>query len=363
MFSLFQKKKSPQDGPTFHERATAFWEWFPPQAPRFAAALAGGAAKSLAEEVASKMAELLPGMAWEFGPGPDPATTSFTLSGEGDVLRQVLAAAWKERAPAVRGWVFHASRQPRAGLTVEFRGKRLDLGQMRVQVSLDDEEQLLDVVVWHEAFEGAGERERGTLVFLGLDAVLGELGTGQWIGGIEVAETASDTIALADLGRHVEAVKRRLGWEKPDPGDDRELYRLPETKARFPRADVVIGQTAIMSVLEEHVVSEGDMEDPVGPLGADLAYVSLDASALPRGDESAARGRVEDAIDAELRPARLGRVLGGAFGRERAYVDLVLLDGARSSDAVAVAVREAGLGGAPALEYFGKEKLARRVVI
>jgi hypothetical protein len=204
---------------------------------------------------------------------------------------------------------------------------------------------------------------RHQILFLGLDSALGELGTGWWIGGIDIGEIEGESLPLSDLAARVDDIRTERGWKKLGPGEGRTLYKLEDQGDAFPRADVVMGQTAHVRLLEEHLESEGSMDDPLASLGADFAYVSFDSSTLPKGGEVAARSAIEDALEGALRPGKLGRVLGGALGSRRSYVDLLLLDGPRSVAAVVDTIRAAGIKGAPELEYFDRSSRDRGVAI
>jgi hypothetical protein len=77
---------------TFKQRVEAFWTWYAEVADRFYQTIDDNQSSSLTDEVCAKVDELLPGMAWVFGPGEDGKGHSFTLSGEGILPKQLLAS-------------------------------------------------------------------------------------------------------------------------------------------------------------------------------------------------------------------------------------------------------------------------------
>jgi hypothetical protein len=91
--------------------------------------------------------------------------------------------------------------------------------------------------------------------------------------------------------------------------------------------------------------------------------VAFPASFLPEGKQSEARGAIEDALASALTEAQSGRLLGGAFGRQNAYLDLLLFDGQRSLDLVTQVLREENLPSGTAIHFFAKEKRGQRVVL
>src|SRR5688572_1960039 len=112
MLSLFKRGHTPKSLPTFKERTEAFWDWYAGVAARFYETIEAGNCEVLAKEVGKKVNELLPGFAWVFGPGEGGVGHSFTLSGDGDPHKQLLALYWRSRAPQIPGWTFYPSRQP-----------------------------------------------------------------------------------------------------------------------------------------------------------------------------------------------------------------------------------------------------------
>ena len=71
MFSLFKRKAAASIEATFKTRVQRFWRWYTEVAPRFFQTIETGKDPNLAEEVSTKVDELIPGFAWVFGPGAD----------------------------------------------------------------------------------------------------------------------------------------------------------------------------------------------------------------------------------------------------------------------------------------------------
>ncbi|MBS0660366.1 MAG: hypothetical protein JSR82_19260 [Verrucomicrobia bacterium] len=347
---------------TFNERVRTFWAWYAEVAARFHRTIEEGRCADLADEVGARVHELLPGFAWVFGPGPDGEGHSFTLSAEGFLPRQLLAQQWLALAPAIDGWTFHASRQagPIAGQVIEFDGVRYDPAEIWITATPDEEAQKFDLVAWHPSWRGQEHRECFPILFLFLDEALGEYGTEQCLGAIEIGDDRlADAFPLAELPEQVEEAFRRAGWPRHVPGETHYLVELPGDGA-FPRGDLRLLTTCALSLMREHHESEGELADPAPDLGADFVYLSLDRTVLTAGEEVAARGRIEDAIIQALSAERSGRHLGGGTGDGRCYIDLLLFDGARSLELVRAALRSFGLPAGTMLEHFAREKRGRR---
>lgn len=126
MLSLFKRRPKPASL-TFKARVEAFWDWYAQVADRFYQTIEAKRCTDLTGEVSQKVDELLPGFAWVFGPGENDGH-SFTLSGEGDLHRQLLTQYWVSRAPTLTGWTFYPARQPGRidGIRMEIEGQSFD---------------------------------------------------------------------------------------------------------------------------------------------------------------------------------------------------------------------------------------------
>jgi hypothetical protein len=366
MFSIFKKRPdNPPSAPTFKSRVESFWSWYSQVAQRFYQSIESGQCASLAPEVSNKVDELLPGFAWVFGPGA-PAGHSFTVSGEGVLHRQLLALYCVSRAPQINGWTFHASRQsgPIEGIAIDMGGRKFDPMEFWITPAINHESKKLDVTVWHPLLINQGERERMGPLFLFLDEVLGEFGTGQWIGEIHFSDhKLVDAIPMKELLTFVRKVESDTGWKKLPPGQEATLYRLPNPDNRFLRDDVIVGSTVNPRLINEYLRASGAPPDPLAGTGADYVFVSFDMRILPRGGQSEARGQIEDSLDHALRKSQSGRLVGGAFGTQYAYIDLLIFDDANSLAIVEDILRQLNLPAGTAINFFAKEKQNRRIVL
>ena len=143
---------------TFKSRVGSFWAWYAGEAARFRSAINAGKCPGLADEISSTVEKILGFPAWEFGPGADDDSHSFTLTAEGDGHRQLLAMYWLGHAPAIPGWTFYAARQPCAnGSTrMEFSGRNFNPIEFWVTPSVDRGREKIDLTVWHPLFDVMG---------------------------------------------------------------------------------------------------------------------------------------------------------------------------------------------------------------
>lgn len=329
---------SPEESLSFKEGVEAFWSWFPTVAERFFETIERGACGELTDETVDFMSRHLPGMAWAFGPGENDGH-SFTVSGEGFLPKQLLAEAWQSSRVEVDGWTFYASRQPSPeeqlgdlAITIG-EDERIDMDSLLVQTNVDEENEKIDLTAWHSAYEHLPEADQYQILFLLLDETLGEFGTQTWIGGIEVNPLTEDqphTRSLAQLPKYIQSVSAYHEWEKLPPTETYSLYEMPGD-LDGPRGDTAVGNTCIMDVIGAYVGGKGQLdEDPLAETRAALAYIQIDGRHFPDGQQADVRGNIEDVINEALESHGSGRVLGGAFGLQSSYVDLLLLDGENS---------------------------------
>jgi hypothetical protein len=362
MLSLFKRKPMAM---TFKTRVDRWWDWYGGVSQRFFETIEAGDCGALVEEVSDKVTELLPGFAWVFGPGEGGQGHSFTLSGEGNRHRQLLTQFWHSRAPVLEGWTFHAARQPGTikGMVMDIDDRRFDPIEFWLTPYVNKDTEKVDLTVWHPAYDELEESARWQPLFLFLDEVMGEYGTEQWIGEIQLNnQRLAESIPLAELRGFVDGVAAETGWEKFTPGEGLTCYEL-EPHERFARGDIIVGTTCLARLVNEYVDAEGELEDPLAGMNADYVYAAFDVQFLPQGKQSEARGEIEEALDAALREAASGRLIGGAHGLQCAYVDLLLFDAGKSLAIAEQVLRARGLPAGTRLEYFAKEKRVQRVVL
>jgi hypothetical protein len=328
-------------------------------AERFFNAIEEGRCEDLTEEVCQATAETLPTMAWVFGPGENGGH-SFTVSGEGYLPKQLLAEYWHSRAVELPNWTFHASRQPATEENLKSMAisigedDSIDTENFLIQPNVDDEEQVIDVVAWHPKLALLPEEHHFQILFILLDEALGEFGTQSWLGeiGIEPITPNDKTKTIASLPEFIKQVENYHQWEKLPPLRAYSVYEAPEQK-QCRRGDTLVGTTCIADIVIEFLENDGTLaEDPLADTGAELAYVAVDGAIFPEGQQSDIRGNIEDALDDALQSHQSGRALGGAFGFDESYIDLLLLDGDNSRQIVLQSLAALQLDGRSRLESF-----------
>ena len=331
---------------TFRERVYEFWNWFPGQADQLTAAVKSDNPKDSLESFFEDVRAKIGGLAWAFGPGSTDDTLSFTVTGEGEKSRQLLAQHWLDSAVPVSGWDFYCSRQATPaehleGIKIEVGDACVDTTTMLIGTKVDDENQVIDLQAWHPAFEKLDDNGRYNIAFLLLDESLGEYGTQTKLGTIELKPGSDDqplTKQLDELPKYLESLWADKGWEETTPLETYTGYQAEPTDG-FVRSDTIAGYTNVPEVVVAYLDSNGQPgENPVDGTGADFFFVKLDRSELPEDhDPLAFRTEIETEVARRIAGGG-GVVIGGATGTDFSYVDVVIFDGERSLAAVREAI-------------------------
>lgn len=350
---------------TFKRRVAAFWDWFAGEADRFHGHYEGTArVENLTDEVSDQVDELLPGMAWVFGPGGKPGEHSFTLSGEGIAFKQMLARYWLEQAPEIPGWCFHSERvaSPDPGhFSLRFGELEFKVMEFWVTPEVDEENECIDLTVWHPLADRIDKGQCQTALFLVLDEILGETGTGHWIGEMEFSrKKLGASMPILELKEFLEATRADRGWKFIHPCDTWTSYGIPaEKRGEKPRLDTIAGTSRGWKMLRTYLDKPDGFTDPFREANAEWVYLSFPSSLLPDGRQVDARGEMEEIIEAALAGERSGIPLGGAIGNRNAYLDFLIFDGERSLALIREAARKAGVPAETRLEFLDSRSPGR----
>ena len=367
--SSFKRSRMPDSEPApqpltevnFKQRTEAFWTWFGEVAERFHIAVKEQNSKSLTEELSGKINELLPGFAWVFGPGEKEGHYSLTLAGEGIEHRQILAALWLDRAPEIKGWDFYAFRQPSrypGNFSLNFDDFSVKPIEFWVTPEIDEEEERIDISVWHPLAETSEGPSLETALFLMLDEILGEIGTGRWIGAIEISKKKlAESMPIIELREFVESTSSARNWTLHHPCDTWSGYTIPEDmRGDRPRFDTISGMCRAWKTFLGYLENPEGFQDPFQEMSAEWIYLSYPVEGTASDDALGKREDFADLIERNLVEQQSGIRLGGALGFQRCYIDFLVLDGSRSIELIRAAARETGMPCDTVVGYLSASK-------
>lgn len=330
---------------TFREQVAEFWKWFPDIAEDVSTAIMGQdqdrTIQFFDERFVPGLKARSGGLAWDIGAGKSGDRLALTLSGQGQAVRQLLAKYWLSQALQVPGWEFFDAKQPLPAdqlkdMAIEVHGVQIDMQSVMVGTRVDEDQEAVDIRVWHESLANLDRVARFEVLYPMLDHALGEFATQTKIGTIEFAPE-SDAIPLIELPRFLNQLWVERGWEERSPLETYSGYQAEPTEG-FERADTISGYTCIPNVVLAFLNDQGRLDyDPLEGSGAQLAYVQIDRSHDDPNVDLEQRSKIEEEISKRLNGGG-GYVVGGATGTEFSYIDVILFDGERSHTAVAEAV-------------------------
>jgi len=345
---------------TFKTKVEDFWIWFEANAERILETINDGKCGDLSVETAAAVNNMGLG-AWVYGPPPEGEVGhSLTVSGEGNIHLQFLTEYWLSKAPKLKGWTFYSARQAgNLGGFIDIKGLKVELKAMWVNTVVNNENEKIDITIWHHNFPDIEENDRHMITFIILDEVLGEYGTDNWIGEINYSDQAmKESMPVAELKDYVHQLHSETGWKKYAPTEVYSSYKIPELEKTFPRSDTFIGTTANFNLVRDFLYAEGVMESPLEGTGADFVYISCNCSILPKGREVDFRGDIEDVLCEALEAEGYGKVFGGATGHQNFYVDIVIFDGEKSLDIIKSVLCAQKLPSDTTIHYFDKKREA-----
>jgi hypothetical protein len=211
-----RRQRSGQSGSGAAGPVDAFWEWWA-SAGRAAAeaGISSGRFGRFTKEITKLVKAVAPGLAWELAPGKHAEhALVVTAAGVPELRRR--AERWYRRAPAAdEVWEYHPARQASPSsleAVLEFGGHKLRLSELKFDVHVDNDRDVIDTIVFHPSFAKMPSEARAQVGFLALDWSLGEDGVARWIGKFDTADTSPTAgIPAEGLIEVAEALAARAG--------------------------------------------------------------------------------------------------------------------------------------------------------
>lgn len=183
---------------------TSFWQWFSLHAEEFGQLLEHHKTETLYSEIDAWVKTLHPGLRWEAGPGlVKPYSLTITFGGDPwltELAKQVVRAA-----PVLANWEFYSSKQRRKPPPVILFGKpprEFIPSEWRFSVVRRDR---IDLTFFDDLLASVDEKTALGVVFVYLDALLGEDEVEKKIGDIRVQKPAESvgSLPICELPRAV----------------------------------------------------------------------------------------------------------------------------------------------------------------
>jgi hypothetical protein len=326
------------------ELIASWWTNFRKQAPRIDALFQGKDDWDLPEWMLENLQAIHPDLMWEFGPARNGPGHRLVITPEARRYLRPLVREILSQAPQLPGWEFYEYRLPedmeQAAATVEGRVEG-DIGPLRVAAQPGN----FHCVDLHiSGFpRGTDDQQALSIAFVACEALLGEEVLDRWIGAIDVDSKAkpAGSFAIAELPERVTALIEQIRSELPAQPwyevdfEEGEPWSVLEFESNADEDEDVEDFTNQDDLLVAVTVSPEMLQNAhthmfdsarYSRCGERFCYLKIDGIDGLKGTPFEDRGDIEDAINAVLRPAKLGSTIGGGTGKRYSYVELALTD-------------------------------------
>lgn len=325
-----------EEGPSFRERADAFWAWFGDHEETLSDMVEHREAHG-AEEVIGLLSKgvglISPDL--HFNVGGDHEFT-FTAEGGGHLfyLMPWLVARMPEEYEGK--WRFSPWMRSNKGHSfgLAIHGVEAGVDEVRVSAAYDPATDRFAIRFWHEGLCGLDGGKGYNAFYLLMENCIGEGLSYIYIGEVTRAEGPEEGMfPLAELEDHMADTLRRAGKKMFTRPDKRyTVYQVAMEDRPAPRYDITIGNTCWSELVNAYYRDDAELPDALEAYGARAIYLSFPVEDVAEGQSPLdVRHELEDLIESEVLGRRgggeeLGILLGGAMGSERAYIDLLLYD-------------------------------------
>lgn len=332
-----------------------WWAAFAKQAPRFDALFSQREDWDLPEWMHEHLAQVNEQLMWEFGPALKGDGHRLVITPESARHLRPLVSELIAQAPAIDGWEFYEYRIPETmeniPSIVEARGGG-SIDGVQCQIVVGDYN-CINVTYIQDQFSAESESDLHTSFVL-TESLLGEELLDRWVGSIDVSPAAveggGEMFPLQELQDrfsselvNVVATLPELPWYEREIGEEWSGYQLdPEEADDYPgQEDLIAGITADPNMVENILAGVPFDSIRYSAHNELFCFLKIDSSDGMEETGFPSRSDLEEAIDAKLRPAGLGAVIGGGSGRRYAYVELALTDVPEAWDVIADLLEEA----------------------
>ena len=343
-----------------HRAIERWWSAFRANAAQIDSMFRQGAQLDLPAFMHEHLAAVDERLMWEFGPALRGGKHRLVVTPERVRHLRPLVDELLSRAPADTGFEFYFGRQAEplelVAMTVEGRTAESIEG-WRLSATIN-EHLGLDLRVVPRREQLASEEISGAAV-VAAESLLGEAFLDVFCDSIDVSSDEPDAVPLDAAGAHLRSMlERARGTLATAPlhefGDTLKwtMFKLEPRRAEdYPhQLDLFVGKTVHVPMWQcAH--SAGFSSARFSRFGETFCFLKLDGK--DAGSETFAdKGAIEDALEAALRPAGLGAVVGGGTGLRYSYIDLALPDVERALPVVRQALQRGGIAKRSWLQFY-----------
>jgi hypothetical protein len=292
-------------------------------------------------------------LCWEFGPAVRGTGHRLVITPESVHHLRPLVRAILARAPNFAGWEFYEYRLAEnlelAKHSVEGRCG-CDIADFKVRASRGELDRI-DLNYTSPTIDDRNDQSALHAAFVASESLLGEECLDKWIGAIELT-TASRGKGLKALFRRGEPeLPHYFGLDRLNETVNALIGSIHDQMPPGPHCDWVeeakwtiwkLTPEEADDYCEQHDLLVARSPNPslwtaahggglfcserFSRCGETFCYVKLDGSQPLAEEHFAGKSQIEDALDAALKPDKLGCSIGGGTGLRYSYIDLALTD-------------------------------------
>ncbi len=316
---------------SFKTRVNNFWKAFCHEEEGYRRLLDEKRHQELIENLTGHLDEVMP-IAFELGKS-DTGVYELALTGEGDNTKCFLTNYWVKQAPGelLSTWNFYSARpRSRGNFGIRMLDRDVALEDIFVYPSIQKERAKIDIAVFSKKLAGLDRNEKYSLLFVCLDAAIGETYTECYIGEIEILDSKkllTKSITMAELYQYIEEAIAANSWNRfENPCEVYSGYQVPprENPIRL-REDILFGGTAGRDTLKLYQNDDTWLTESE-KWGVAFGFLFYDNSGVPREKVVEYRAAIEDEVLALLTDSQAAQILGGATGSQNSYIDFILYD-------------------------------------
>lgn len=319
----------------------AWWKAFERDRARIEASFQGAGSKDwdLPGWMERHLQAIDPRLMWEFGPDAGGGHR-LAITPESDRHLRPMVETLIERAPRIDGWRFLPYR-PSIGVDnarAMLKARRMaPIDDTRVRVGRGENNRI-DLTFLSPRYTGPDDEKAMHSVFIASESLLGEEVLDTWIGAISVDKEATPAKDAVALDRMQEAVEREIArireslpdapaW-KPAQGRQGTVWKLEPEKAKdyTGQEDIFVARSTYPEMWKAARSGSGFSSRRFSRFGEVFGYVKMDGSEGLGGETFKDKAAIEDALDAALKAAEAGAVIGGGTGLRYSYVEIALTD-------------------------------------
>jgi hypothetical protein len=334
-------------------RIDAWWREFQEKSNDIAALFSQKKQWDLPEWMGRHLQAIHPSLMWEYGPAVCGDGHRLVITPEAEHHSRPLVRAILERAPTLKTWEFYEYRLAEDLETTQpsVEGRTgVDITDFKVRVSRGDRERI-DLMYASPAIANREDQSALNAAFVATETLLGEQCLNHWIGAIEItpmprakglksllgggAKELPHFVGLDSLRETVNALIGSMREQLPPrphydwvEGAQWTMWRLKPEQADdyFEQQDLFVAKSANPKQWTAAHTGGLFCSERFSGCGETFCYLKLDGSEGLNEESFGDKAEIEDALDAVLKPDKLGCNIGGGTGLRYSYIDLALTD-------------------------------------